>query len=254
MTRWKAASIHLAASALVIGTIAAFVVMLWFPPALWAMSGVMGLVGLIAAVDVTLGPLLTLIVYRAGKKSLKFDLAVIVLLQMAVLAYGLHILAQNRPIFLVAGNDRLDLVLTQEVADEDLALAPVKWRKRSWTGPLLVGAKPPDALALREQLMFDGLAGRDLQHQPVFFVDIDTVLPGLLTRARPIAGLVPHLTTAEQNRLERAARGHALGDLRYLDFVSARGSAVMLVTADDELGKPVAIDAYVARMRRPSVD
>ena len=34
------------------------------------------------------GPLLTLIVFRAGKPGMKFDLAVIGLVQVAALAYG----------------------------------------------------------------------------------------------------------------------------------------------------------------------
>lgn len=254
MSRWKAAGIHLALSALVIGAIAAFVTALWYPPALWPMSQVLGLVGLIAAVDITLGPLLTLIVYKHGKRTLKFDLTVIVILQAAVLVYGLHVLAENRPIFMVGNMDRLELVLAQEIDDADLAMAPEQWRKRSWTGPIVVGAKLPTAEALRQQLMFDSLAGRDLQHQPVFFVEIETVLPGLLTRARPVNDLLDRLNTTEHRRLQRAARNHPLDQLRYLDLASARGTAIVLITPDDQLGNPVAIDPYEARLRRPLED
>ena len=214
------------------------------------MSQVLGLVGLIAAVDITLGPLLTLVVYKHDKRTLKFDLTVIVILQLAVLVYGLNVLAQNRPIFMVGSMDRLDLVLAQEINDADLALAPKQWRKRSWTGPVVVGATPPTAEAERQQLLFDSLAGRDLQHQPVFFVEIEQILPGLLTRARPVNDLLNRLNTTERRRLERAARGHPLDQLRYLDLASARGTAIVLVTPDDQLGKPVAIDPYEARLRR----
>lgn len=252
MSRWKAAGIHLALSALVIGAIAAFVTALWYPPALWPMSQVLGLVGLIAAVDITLGPLLTLIVYKHGKRTLKFDLTVIVILQLAVLGYGLHVLAENRPIFMVGNMDRLELVLAQEIDDADLAMAPEQWRKRSWTGPIVVGAKPPAAEALRQQLMFDSLAGRDLQHQPMFFVEIGEILPGLLSRSRPVSELLDRLNTAERRRLDRAAGSHSLDDLRYLDLASARGTAIVLVTPDDQLGKAVAIDPYEVRLRMPA--
>lgn len=252
MNRWGAAGFHLALSVLLIGVVSLLITMFWFPSALWPMSQISGLIGLIAIVDITIGPLLTLIVYKHGKRTLKFDLTVIVILQLVVLVYGLHILAQNRPIFIVGNIDRMDLVLAQEIDDADLAMAPEQWRKRSWTGPIVVGANMPEEQELRQQLLFDGLAGRDLQHQPVFFVEIETVLPGLLTRARPVNDLLDRLNTTERRRLQRAARNHPLDQLRYLDLASARGTAIVLITPDDQLGNPVAIDPYEARLRRPS--
>jgi hypothetical protein len=52
MSRWKASGIHFEA------------------------AGGDRLIFILAAVDVTLGPLITLIIFKAGKKGLKFDLAV----------------------------------------------------------------------------------------------------------------------------------------------------------------------------------
>ncbi len=44
---------------------------------------------LLLLIDVVLGPLLTLIVYKKGKRTLVMDLAVIAALQLAALTYGL---------------------------------------------------------------------------------------------------------------------------------------------------------------------
>ena len=46
-------------------------------------------------IDVILGPLLTLLVYKQGKKTLLFDLTVIVLLQISALGYGLWTISQG---------------------------------------------------------------------------------------------------------------------------------------------------------------
>lgn len=251
MTRWKAAGIHLLLSALVIGAIAAWVLSVWFPPALLPMSGIAGLIVLIAAVDLTLGPFLTLVVYKAGKPSLKFDLAVIVLLQVGMLGYGLYTLAQNRPIFLVAAVDRLDLVMNQEVSDADLALAPEpEWQRRSWTGPVRVGARVPTDIALREALLFNAMSGgRDVQQQPRHYADFDSVWTDLAPRVQPLVSLESKLDDGEKRRLARAIgsdTGQAWG---YLPVNGARGTALILVDEQGRPGKYVAVDPYALQSR-----
>ena len=57
--------------------------------------------------DLVLGPLLTLIVYRQGKPGLKFDLAVIALLQICALTAGVGIVYAERPLALVYNDGRL---------------------------------------------------------------------------------------------------------------------------------------------------
>ncbi len=250
MTRWKAAGIHLLLSALVIGAIAAWVLSAWFPPALLPMSGIAGLIALIAAVDLTLGPFLTLVVYKAGKRSLKFDLAVIVALQVGMLGYGLYTLAQNRPIFLVAAVDRLDLVMNQEINDQDLAQAPrPEWQRRAWTGPVRVGARLPTDAALREALMFDAFAGRDVQQQPRHYTDFASVWSELATRVQPLASLEVKFHDTEKRQLARAIgdqTGQAWG---YLPVNGARGTALILVDEQGNPGKFVALDPYTVTQR-----
>ena len=56
---------------------------------------------MLLAIDVILGPLLGLLVYKEGKKSLKFDLSVIILIQIAALCYGVFSIEQGRPAWLV---------------------------------------------------------------------------------------------------------------------------------------------------------
>jgi hypothetical protein len=46
-----------------------------------------------------LGPLLTLLLFKSGQPSLKFDLSGIVLLQLGTLLYGGTLIDQHRPAF-----------------------------------------------------------------------------------------------------------------------------------------------------------
>ena len=251
MNRWKAAGLHLLLSIAVIGGVALYVFTVWFPPALLPMSGIAGLVLLIFAVDVTLGPLLTLVVFKPGKPSLRFDLTVIAILQLGMLAYGLNALAMNRPVFLVASIDRLHLVAAQDLADADLQAAAPAWRRLSWTGPVKVGAQLPSDPAQREGLLFDSLAGRDIHAQPRFYMEFDKAWPGLLERAQPLHRLAERATDAERRRLEKAVGATAYDEWQYLPVINARGgAALMLVDPRQQPGAFVAIDPWAVMQRR----
>lgn len=75
---------------------------------------------ILAGVDVVLGPLLTLIVFKPGKPSLKFDMSVIVLVQLVALLCGATIIYQQRPTFTVFGMDRFSSIPAKEVEFEKL--------------------------------------------------------------------------------------------------------------------------------------
>ncbi|MBV1870882.1 MAG: hypothetical protein KUG76_08230 [Gammaproteobacteria bacterium] len=67
-------------------------------------GGKQGLV-IIALVDLVLGPLLTLIVYKKGKPGLIFDLSLIGIFQLSCLALGMSLLINERPLALVLSYD-----------------------------------------------------------------------------------------------------------------------------------------------------
>jgi hypothetical protein len=56
-----------------------------------------------------MGPLLTLIVFKPGKKSLKFDLSVIAMFQIAALAYGSYTIYQERPLSALLVNNSFEI-------------------------------------------------------------------------------------------------------------------------------------------------
>ena len=191
MTRWKAASIHLAISSgmgLVVGVLLFGV---WYPPPYFHAAGADELILLLVGVDLCLGPLLTLIVFRPGKRGLKFDLALIAIAQSFALVYGMWVVLQSRPIFLVAAVDRFVLVAADEITDADLAQGPeARFRSRSWSGPRLAAVEMPKDPVERSDLAFSALAGRDAQNLPKYFRDYSQAGKSLLANAKTLELLV----------------------------------------------------------------
>jgi hypothetical protein len=110
MTRYRAASIHLAMSAAIVGTVLAIVFLFWYPGFSFRISGAVIPVFVLVGVDLVLGPTLTLIVYVHGKWGLKFDLFFIAVVQLTALLYGSYTLYAERPSYMVFAVDRVSLV------------------------------------------------------------------------------------------------------------------------------------------------
>ncbi len=96
MSRTKAFAIHLALTAVALIAVFAVVRTLWYPRPLLRADGGWPAFWLLTGVTLTLGPLLTLFVFRASKRALAFDLAVIGLLQIAGFAFCVHLLYARR--------------------------------------------------------------------------------------------------------------------------------------------------------------
>jgi hypothetical protein len=99
--RWQAFAWHLLCSLLIFIVLASIIYFLWYPGFLFFHDGGVEGMKLIAGVDFIIGPVLTLMVYKVGKKTLKFDLTCIVLLQLGCIAGGMWAVWQTRPVALV---------------------------------------------------------------------------------------------------------------------------------------------------------
>lgn len=195
MTRWKAAGSHFLLSILVIGGIAIIAFLLWYPDGLYRVAGLDRILLVMLGIDLTAGPLLTLILYKPGKWGLKFDLAVVALAQLAFLGYGLNTLWNGRPVFLVATPEAFTVVFASEVSDEDLALAKrVEWSRRSWTGPILVGTRMPEDRAQRRLIIDEFMAGgAGIERSPKYYMSFEEIAPAILETARQNSSSPPEM-------------------------------------------------------------
>jgi hypothetical protein len=188
VNRWRAAGFHLLISALIAAGVLAVMLALWYPPPLFEAMGGAELAFIVIGVDVVMGPALTLVVFKSGKKGLKLDLAVIGILQLAALAYGCHIVELARPAYIVFVKDQFEVTTVANLEPERLAEARYpQFRDPSWRGPVLAYGQWPTEYADQRRLFHATLAGWDLQHFPKYYEPYERGRQEVLRRAQPIA-------------------------------------------------------------------
>lgn len=97
--------IHFAISAALM-LIAGFITFyLWYAAPYFELFDVKPIFIMMLGIDLILGPLLTFIVYRKGKKTLKMDLAIIAAIQLAAFGWGMWNIANARPAWIVIYKD-----------------------------------------------------------------------------------------------------------------------------------------------------
>jgi hypothetical protein len=230
MSRWRAAAIHLGISAVIAVGVLVAILGIWYPPPYFWVSRAETLVLLIIGVDLVLGPLLTLIVFDQRKRWLKFDLAVIALLQAGALVYGVHALYASRPAFLVAEADRITMIYAHAVQTEGAENATYQSAPK-W-GPELVALRVPDDAASISQaieLMMGG--GGELRERLVAYAPFEEVKERMRQNARPATEFAG--TGIDVDR--------PLEELRYVPVYCRSGVVHMLL--DGETGDPVGATA-----------
>ncbi len=106
----------------------------WLVFSVWVPAPYQGLVQapqlfiVLLLVDVVCGPLLTAVLANPAKprKELRLDFALVVLVQLGALAYGLHTIANARPVALVFEVDRFAVVSASQVSAQELSEAPAE--------------------------------------------------------------------------------------------------------------------------------
>ena len=107
MNRWQAFALHFGISVLVFLLLLAIILVFWYPGILFSIDGGWTGLRIVIAVDLVLGPLLTLIVFKPGKPGLTFDLTCIGLFQAVCLSAGMWIVWNERPVALVLAYDTM---------------------------------------------------------------------------------------------------------------------------------------------------
>lgn len=208
MSRFIAGGIHLFLSLLVGLALLTMSWFVWYPaPTLLAIGG-QDIFLLIVAIDVVLGPLLTLIVFKSGKPSLKFDLIVIAALQVAAMLYGISSLFEARPAYIAALGDSFQVVQATEVTDANLAKANATM---PWFGPKWVGTKAPEDRYDIDAVADVTMSGGGRGHFPQLHVPIETVQLDNLLNAKAISELRKSKPT-ENNQIDKWLSSHGYND------------------------------------------
>jgi len=237
MSRWRASGIHVLLSCVVVGAVLVFMMTVWYPWPLFELAGGAGLTVILAGVDVTLGPLITLIIFKSGKKGLKFDLAFIAAVQATALVYGVHVVYLVRPVYLAFAVDRFVLVTAKDLDPNDLAQATDPRYQRLPLGrPQYIAAVLPTDPKERSDVLFSGVAGKDVELFPKYYAPYEPQAQNALKRAKDVSILLQRDAAAVRGYLDSS--GRSPGSVKFLPLRARTDGAVLIDAAS---GMPLEI-------------
>lgn len=178
---------HLSISLLIALLVIGLIFFIWYPTPLAKAVGVTQIFLMLIAIDVILGPVLGLLVYKEGKKSLKFDLAIIILIQLSAFCYGVYSIAQGRPVWLVYNVDRFELVRNNELIKENIQQAQVPFQLPSLFKPQYAAVQfAQDPKQRREDMFAEVFSGISLAQRPERYVPLTQVGQQMQQRAQSL--------------------------------------------------------------------
>ena len=178
---------HLTISFLIALFVVGLVFFIWYPSSLATAVGVTKIFLMMLTIDVIIGPILGLLVYKEGKKSLKFDLTVIILLQLSALFYGIYSIEQGRPVWIVFNVDRFELVRKNEIVDQNINHAQPQFQQPSWLKPQFVAMEFAKNIEQRNNDMFaEVLGGISIAQRPERYVDFIQAKQQIQQRAQKL--------------------------------------------------------------------
>lgn len=190
--RFKAFGLHLLGSAIVLTLVLGGLYLGWYRWPGWYLCKALNVVAILLLVDLTLGPLLTLMVANPAKprRELGRDVGIIICVQLVALVYGAATLWNGRPLYYAFSEDRLQLVQASDIKpaeaaraqQENPALAPHWYSLPRW-----VWAPLPDAADVRRSIIVSALTGGgDVVEMPRYFKPWQDGLPALRAQLQPI--------------------------------------------------------------------
>lgn len=228
---------HLFCTFVIIVALGAAMLTIWFPEPYRSAAGGIALLTILGAVDVVLGPLMTLILVKPGKglREITFDLSLVALIQFGALGYGIYSVYLARPVHTVFEIDRFKGVSANDVIIQDLPVASAEFRRLPLAGPTLIAAQKPTGQT-QTQLANSfslALAGFDISSQPKRWVPYASMLPEVLKASRPIAQLMGAYP-ALQPDLTALARAEKLplDQLRFLPMVVHKAQWTAVLSPD----------------------
>jgi hypothetical protein len=239
--------IHFIVTAILAACAAAVIFLVWYPDPFQSMVRGKELFVLVVGCDLALGPLMSFVIFnrKKSRRELILDYSIVALVQIAGLVYGVYVVAESRPAYIVFAKDRLEIVAARDLSEAELAAArDPRYARIPLTGPRFVAMKIPDKE--EQQAMFDSLAGLWESQRPRWYVSYESALEEIRARAQTLDLLEKHHPEALAAIADARARTRLAPDrLRWLPVSTRREFWTALIDKDN--GKPVAyieLDPY----------
>jgi hypothetical protein len=237
-SRWKAASFHLAISIAIALAVVMAMRFLWYPTPYFEAMGGSGLLMLVVGIDVVLGPLITLIIFNTKKKSLKFDLLCVAIVQIVALAYGVSTMFQARPVYTVFNKDRFDVIIAADVSDKERAkVVDAAFKSLSLTGPQIVAMETPNEMKEVQRMLESGIDSRAFSQ---YYVAYESKAKEAAIAAKPLTQ-IQKTNPAAAEKLKAFLTTKALDESKVGFLPLYTRNEDMTVVLDKETGKILAI-------------
>ncbi|HHL18367.1 MAG TPA: hypothetical protein ENJ33_01380 [Thiothrix sp.] len=228
---------HFLISLLIVGAFLAFVKFYWYPGHLLAISGVTSILLILVAIDITLGPLMTFVVYKPNKPKLKLDLSIIAALQIAAFSYGMFTIYQGHPLYVVYAVNSFTVATANEIDPNDVSNKQLL--KSKLAGPQIAFAKMPKDPKESADILFGAFAGKpDIDKLPQYFEPYDKHLDDIFAKSIDLTKLLDKKDTKQELEKFFSHNGDK-GDFAYLPLVGK--SKDVIWAFNKKTGKPAGI-------------
>lgn len=164
---------HLFSSVIVISAITVLCLYIWFPSPFIQIDGTWKALAILACVDIIIGPLLTLLLVssKKSKRELRLDFALIIIVQLSALTYGLIQIEKERVWALVHLDGMFNVVPKKKV--------PIDYLTRELNLPQYNGIYY--AMVLNSELLLNAQEGGGIiyyspkRYHPVFTEQISNI-------------------------------------------------------------------------------
>ncbi|MGA9664969.1 MAG: TfpX/TfpZ family type IV pilin accessory protein, partial [Gallionella sp.] len=219
-------------------SVVALMLLLWYRPPFFSALDGRNVLLILLGVDITLGPLFTLIIFnpRKSRRALTFDLSIIAILQISALMYGMSVVFAARPVYVVFSKNSFDLVTANMLLKDDIAKAAnPEFRSLPLTGPVYVYSEMPANIKERNEVSWAAFSsGKDLPEFPQYYQPYEEHMQVAGRAARPISelkkfnpGRIADIDTAIH------ASGRAESDVGYLPLRAKYHDEAVLVGISD---------------------
>ena len=191
ISRGRAFLTHLLGSAVIVSAVCGLVFFVWYPHPYFRISGAWNPLRVLIGVDLVLGPLMTLLLFKPGKKGLWFDLCFILVVQVAALVYGVTVIYSERPYFNVFAVDRFAVLTRSDVDQSEWDKASGRLGAKPLAGPVLAVAMRPTDTAAQQRLLDETVFGGkpDIDHRPASWVPYSEQISQVMASVKPLSAL-----------------------------------------------------------------
>ena len=158
-----------------------FAYLIWFPHSFHLLEEFYKTALLLIFVDLILGPVLILLVYKENKINLKFDINVLLAIQLIAFAFGAYSLYLKHPVYAVFAIDRFTLINAANVTPEKIKFETLKSTLFSKTK--ITVARMPKEIIARNKLILGVMNGEaDLDHRAEYYEPYDLHFKSVLNK------------------------------------------------------------------------